>query len=728
LALFCWQHALSQTNEVPEVAIDSISVRYADSLYNSVITKYYKKEYDKVISLGVSYSEVLRKKGIDSLPILIMGFVGNSFLRSGDTLTSKQIFEENLLMANKLGRSNLILTARIDLANVYALQSQYDKANILYEETIPFAEQSKDTSSLFVLNSNITEINLREKKVKDAREHLEATKLYANSSKVPMFIAYSNMLEGWLLFMEGKYKNASAVFSTTIEPLEDLQFVEALVELYHKYSLSEAALGNYEKALTLLQKHNEYQETKYEGDKIAAIEAATAKFQVDRYRQELREQELQSEIDQEKIARETTLFWVRIAAGIVFVASIFVFISYIRRKKLLKSLIATNKQYLIEKDRAEELSRAKSVLFSNVTHELRTPMFGIIGISSMLLSERLGKKQREHVSYLKFSAEYLLSLINNVLHFNKSGANTTETLESSELNLRETVHHCIEASKYLDTTFSNTYTYHQDANVPNVLLGDRAKLSQLLINLLGNATKFTQDGTINVRVSLQKKENTKLWLTFEIKDTGKGIPPDKLKHVLEGMDMKAYSTSSFTGTGLGLPIVKRIVDQWSGQITINSKEGEGTQVLITLPFEEVPCQMITEKTASPIEKTKLLDGLTILVVDDNKINRLVTQKKLEGFGAKVSLASCGEEGIDTASQDALDLVFMDINMPGMDGFEAAKRIRELRPNLPIIALTAVEEEKVLQRENFSIMSDIIIKPFNDSDFIEMILKHVAIPK
>jgi len=694
-----------------------------DSLLEDVINIYFSKDYASAITKGNQLIEEAENEGNIESIIKVSSFIGNSFLRSGDTIASKKIFEQNLERANKLGVTKRVLTARIDLANIYALQQNYAKAQELYLDALPVAEKAQDTISLFSLNSNIAEINLRDKKPTQAGPYLKEAKRYAGLTNYSIYSAYASMLEGWQLYLLGEYTEASRIFNSNITVLEENQFTEALVELYNYYSKSEAALGNHEAAFQLSQKYQEYQEIKYQSDKISAIEAATAKFKTEQYQQQIREQALQNKIEQEHISQETTKKWGIIASGILLIFILFLLWSARRRKKLLNDAIDKNQKYLVERERAEELSRARNILFSNVTHELRTPMYGIIGISSIILEKSLKEEDRKNVNMLKFTAEYLLSLINNVLFFNKEEANTNDIVKTEVFELQKLVQHSIETTKYLNIQGANTYEVSIDPAIPKKIIGDSGKLSQILINLLSNATKFTEKGKVSILVRKKRCDDTSIDLEFSVNDTGVGIADNRLHTIFKGLDKKDFNSSSATGSGLGLPIVKKIIDQHGGEIDITSTIDQGTQITFTLSFLTLQDTDDKKTSASTGSKEKPLAGHKILVVDDNKINQLVTQKAVERYGALVTTVGNGPDGIKTAGKTDYDLILMDINMPGMDGFETTQRIREFNNDIPIIALTAVEKEKVTAKENFNLMNDIIIKPYKDQEFLTCLLKY-----
>jgi CheY-like chemotaxis protein len=349
-------------------------------------------------------------------------------------------------------------------------------------------------------------------------------------------------------------------------------------------------------------------------------------------------------------------------------------------------------------------------------------MYGIIGISSLMLGDKSLSHQSENLTSLKFSANYLLSLINNVLQFTQFNA-STKKIKRSEFNLRELINNVVESSKYLNTTKPNSYHIEIDESIPKILLGDDIKVSQILMNLVSNASKFTHNGFITIEVEREADNGDQISLYFAIQDSGIGISKERQKQVFTEFGQTG-SNYEHQGAGLGLTIVKKLLDLLGSSVTLESELGKGTNVSFSLCFDKITRELRPAPAEFNIDTS--IAGKNILVVDDNKINLLVTKKILERYGARVIVANGGKEGIELAQIEIPDLILMDINMPEMNGFEVAKIIRSLVRDVPIVALTAVEKEKVILNNNSSLFDDFIIKPYKTEEFISLISTYVGV--
>ncbi len=677
--------------------------------------------------MGTTVIKMAQKNG-DTLAIIgVSSFIGNAFLQSDDTLTARKVFRENVDLATQLKNTRSIIMTQIDLANFYALTKNSKKAIELYLATIPFAEASTDTKSLYVLHSNIAELSLDNQDITSAQYHVDQMNNYVGKDTF-YFNAGAKLLNGRLAFLLNKFDTAELFLKDGIHIAEEIKFDEILIELYDYLSKVEAARGNYQAAYNAKINHQRYLDEKYEQDKITAIETVTAKYKLNEFKHKIEEQALKNELDQQAAKRETTILWIKIASAILLVFSLFLFRSYINRKKLLKDLQIKNKQYLLAKTETEELSKAKSILFSNMTHELRTPMYGIIGITSILLDDERFKEQKENLSSLKFSADYLLSLINNVLYFNKMEAEHNDVLKEKEFDIRKLLYNIVESAKFLNPEHNNTFGIHIDETIPENVIGDYTKISQIIMNLLSNASKFTEEGKIEIEVDQKPCKNKEgILIHFSIKDTGKGMSKERQDELREDSLQSVSMLSSAGGNGLGFPIVKRILEQHNSKVNLTSEKGRGTTVSFQILFGRA------HTPPKPKNKTlthgRPLEDVRILIVDDNKINQMVTQRSVESCGAKATVAGCGDAALELVAREEFDLILMDINMPGMDGFETTEHIRKSLKDIPIIALTAVEKEKVINQEGFSLMNDIVIKPYKGEQFIEAILKNLnSVPK
>ncbi len=296
-------------------------------------------------------------------------------------------------------------------------------------------------------------------------------------------------------------------------------------------------------------------------------------------------------------------------------------------------------------------------------------------------------------------------------------------IENINFNLKQLLGNIKNSLKELASTNNNNFTLEIDPNIPKNLIGDPTRLSQIFLNLINNALKFTHNGNVNVTTKLLSTEGTKATIFFEVKDDGIGISKDKLETVFDSFAQGSVGINrKYGGTGLGLTIVKKLVDILGGQIKLESVYGKGASFSFELPFE------VVEKPLQ-IEKIKLYDDALlankkILIVEDNKINQMVSKRMLENKGIDCKIIDNGEDAIEVVKTDTFDMILMDVHLPGINGTVATKKIREFDKKTPIIALTAIslnENRKMLLSYG---MTDVITKPFVPEDFYSTIAKYI----
>lgn len=743
-SIFCISSLLAQErtnleNDSIPLTQKELNAKKIDSLVKYTRSQFYKNNYDLTIEVGQEVIKLAREEKDYASVFRVSSLIGNAFIQIEDTLQAKKIFTETVEEAEKVQASRItslviseeekledyksVVAAKIDLGNYYALQEKREPAIKIYQETIPLAEKIKDTTHLFILNFNLAELNLDAKNVKNAEYYVSQTNTYLRAKTKDPYRAVAKLNVGRLQILKNEPNLAIINLKESIALAQKSGYTDPIIEGYESYAKAEAMLGNFEEAYRMVQKADTAKIEKYKTDKIKAIETVTAKFKLNEYQQELIAKTKENEYNKQAAKRETTILWMKIAGAILMIFSIFLYISYRQRKKLVVDLIEKNKQYLAAKEKSDEYAKAKTILFSNITHELRTPMYGIIGISSILMEDKKLLKHEENLNSLKFSAYYLLSLINNVLHLTKIDSTTKEELGYEEFSIDNIVHNVVKSSKFINTKNPNTFTVDIDSYIPKTLIGDSVKLTQVLTNLIGNATKFTDNGSISITVKRKADVGKKACVYFSIKDTGKGIPKENLIHIFNEFRQEHANDYSNQGSGLGLPIVKKILDLYNSEIHIESDVGKGTEVSFTLCYDQPIKEEITEENLKK-DRESLLKGKYILAVDDNKINLIVTRKTLELYGATVKVSENGPDAIEFAKQEVFDLILMDINMPEMDGFETTRQIRAFNEYIPILALTAVEKEKVTGDHAFNLMNDIIIKPYKNDVFVGTIIKHI----
>lgn len=375
------------------------------------------------------------------------------------------------------------------------------------------------------------------------------------------------------------------------------------------------------------------------------------------------------------------------------------------------------------KEEAQQLSRAKDMFISVMSHEIRTPLNAVIGISRLLVEENPMDYQKENLDVLRFSAQNLMALINDVLDFTKIETGNVE-LEKTDVNLRDLVQGIISTLHY-KTEEKAIYLKQQiDPAVPDLVIGDSTRLSQILLNLVGNAVKFTEEGGVTIGLTVIEQTEKKARIRFSVTDTGIGIADNKLNTIFESFKQADLDTTrKYGGTGLGLAISKRLIELHDSRINVESVLSKGSNFWFTISFNKKNTQ--ANKYQIDVDSTL---NISVLVVDDNQINRLLINKILTKWGAKADFAENGLQAVEKVENGKpYDVVLMDIHMPEMGGLEATQIIRSMPDayfqQLPIIALTASMMSSEMNQIGNSGMNDYVLKPFEPKVLFEKLSRY-----
>lgn len=541
------------------------------------------------------------------------------------------------------------------------------------------------------------------------------------------WVQNTHRLLGKTYYSLKNYDKAIYHINKSIELAKEQRLVSYLRDNYEILSKIYDSKNDLQKSLEYHKLYTDYKDSILNENSAINIARLQTEFEFERQNQEIELLKKNTEIQEEKIKSQTTQrnFLIIVIIGVL----ILLVIIYYRYREKHKA----QEQILKAKEAAELAKEMQEQFLANTSHEIRTPMNGIIGMTSQLLDSKLSSEQLEYALAIKESSNNLLVIINDLLDLSKIKAGKM-AFEMIPFNLSDLCKNLVFSLQYRSAEKNIKLISSIDENIPKVLAGDPVRLNQVLLNLTGNAIKFTDVGEVKINVKLLKDDGKKVRLLFSVQDTGIGIPNNKLDKIFESFtQVNATTTRKYGGTGLGLTIAKQIIEQQGGTISVSSKVNEGSVFVFVLDFLKTNKKAIEikgQKLSDPFRQNVNLSNLNVLVVDDNRVNQRVASLTLKKWNVNVSVADDAKSAIEQLKNSIFHIILMDIAMPEMDGLEATKFIRTQLPapisTIPIIAMTASaligEEEKCITAG----MNDYISKPFNPNDLFNKII--ALIPK
>jgi len=428
-------------------------------------------------------------------------------------------------------------------------------------------------------------------------------------------------------------------------------------------------------------------------------------------------------IEADLLAKQTYkwLAFFCIAAVIMLLSALYIIFNYSRKTK------ASQQALKLANIQAENLVKAKELFTANVSHELRSPMNAIHGMTEQLLQHPMDNQLKEQLTIIKNAAGYMKNVVNDILDFSKIQAGKL-TLEAIPFNPTNLIEEICSLNKTIANQKNLNLTCSIDKNTPTLLLGDPTRLRQILLNLLSNAIKFTEQGEVSVKVESIARTNDEIVLKISVSDTGIGIAPDKLKIVFDDYTQADNSTNrKYGGTGLGLSIVKSLAELLGGSIVVSSLPGNGTTFTCTLPYK-----ISHQKPSGSIEDLETpfipdeLRSISVLIADDEEYNRFLLITILTKWGIKHEVATNGIEAVELAKTTVFDLILMDIRMPKKSGVDAASEIRSFSPATKIIAITADNLAHDAEKYKKTGIIRFLVKPFSERELLEIILSEFKI--
>ncbi|MBD0776279.1 response regulator [Maribacter sp. ANRC-HE7] len=375
-------------------------------------------------------------------------------------------------------------------------------------------------------------------------------------------------------------------------------------------------------------------------------------------------------------------------------------------------------------------SISASKLIATVSHDMRTPLNGIIGFSDLLKEGKLSENQLQKVEAIQNASDTLMGIVNELLEYSKLSQGL-EAIEQRDFNFPNVIQNIEYLCNTLITKPNVSFSVAVEPGIPKILKGDPSKLSQVLLNLLGNSIKFVEKGEIKLAITQKRLRNDKLVLAFSVSDTGIGIAKEQLGHIFDSFTQATNDTFlKYGGSGLGLTIVKQIIELLGGQIEVSSKLGKGTTFDFEIPYEKGIESNIDKKYTDTVmvsNAIKQVKGMRIVVFEDNKMNQRLIELRLLKWGCKVYITDNGPQGLEYIAENKVDVILMDLRMPAMDGYEITKRIRaNANKNVNQIPVIAVSADFTLsERKNGEAigLNDFILKPFNSQELLLKLITH-----
>ncbi len=686
-----------------------------------------KLDTKKSLDFAQKALRIAAKNNDDLIAAKAYNLIGLNFEEFSNYQKAIEYYNKGLVLANKVNNDTVKGWLNNNLGNVYCYRKiDFYKGIKHYKEGLKYSIKHNDAYEIMFSKLNIGSAYFAVEDFNTGIQYFNDIKDYVNKngdleSKISLnsnFGLYYNFIND--------YKKAEDYYLKAVQFCEqnDIDLIKSnACDVYHDISSFYYKIKNYEKSHFYLLKHDELQDKIYSSERLNEAKVGGMQIELDEINRKIDQIENEKEIQAEKL--QTNRIFV-ILLGIIFFVLLLFLLSLIRnnkfKAKINQELKRANNELLIAKEKAEEASQLKTQFISTISHELRTPLYGVVGITDIILDEHKELKDSPHLKSLKFSAQYLLSLVNDILKVYKIEENQV-VLQDAVFNIYDELMIIKDSLYFMALKNDNQIIIEVDHSIPEVLVGDKIRLSQIFINLISNSLKFTNNGIVIIKADLLEKKGTLCNLKFQVIDNGIGIAAENQSKVFEKFVQVYRKEDDYQGTGLGLTIVKKLIELFKGTILLESVEGKGTTITFTIPLD------------TDISKAKLIiDNLSvdlttnkeykILVVEDNKINQVVTKKLLENNHFKCIIVDDGYAALEIIGNSHFDAILMDINMPIINGFETSKLIRQKGIQTPIIAVTAFDKQDIEGKVIDAQIDEVIVKPFESHKLFETIKRLV----
>lgn len=657
--------------------------------------------------------------------VKVQSSMAQIYLQQGNLDEALTLILLNLDYFEETGNTTLMSGALSNLGGIYARQGNNKKALEYLEKAMVFFEESRNIPYIAGLSQNMAGIYYDEGNLERALEYTTKSLKLSKEIKNENFIAAAKSKMGIILIEQGEYEEASVYGNEALnyyqknKDIRNIQISAGNLQRCYK------AAGSYKKALEMNELFHQM------GDSLNSKENQKALIEI-QVQADYDKQKAIDDVQNEKeiaIATQKTNAQQNISIAIGVALLLISLLAYVifNRLKLTRQQKAIIEE---QKRKVEQSEKYKEQFLANMSHEIRTPMHAISGIINILERNEHPKSQDNFLKAMRTSSDNLVVILNDVLDLSKIEAGKLE-IESIPMNPRLVIVNVIQILKYKAEEKGLTLSYQVADKVPSIVMGDPTRLNQILTNLVGNAIKFTEKGTVDVSLFLENEQ-----LQFHVSDTGIGIPKEARASIFEAFEQANESTTRYYGgTGLGLSISQQLVELQGGRIWLESSTGTGSTFYVALPLiksdlDAVGANLVSEEALKIMAKS--LGGIRILIAEDNPFNQMIAQDDLSYYINNVAIDTVenGALAVQQFNANTYDLILMDVQMPEMNGFEATQRIREIENQeertvrTPIIAMTASLLKTEIDNCYVAGMNNYIPKPYTLEELIKPIFKEL----
>lgn len=665
-------------------------------------------EYEKGLNTLKEALKIARDHDFDALRARIYNNYGNIYRDLGELSNASKYYQWALEISEKVGDELAQSAVLISISNLHFDLFDYDNALDYAKRCLEIFRRYDDKKRLIQVYHTLGNIYLKKEELNLAIINFKRSLVLSEPNTVGNMLANSGI--GKVYYKMGMFEKAERYLQMSMRQSQELGNFEGII--ISEFYLGRIAfdLGDYSNALGHLDRSFDLANEHSRRHDIMSIHEMYAKVYekmgdiVEAYQHLKTYERLKEEIIQQQTLNR--LHNLQIRHEIEFAVK--------------------------EKELAEQSARLKQQFIANMSHEIRTPMNAIVGMTRLLMEKNPRPDQVKYLDAITRSADNLLVIINDILDFSKIEAGKI-TIEFIDFSLKSVLKNVVTLLRFKAEEKGIAIRFDLEGEVPDSLVGDPTRLNQVLMNLAGNAVKFTEQGSVQILVRVTDRQPHFVQLAFDVKDTGIGIPQDFVNRIFESFTQAGTDVArKYGGTGLGLTISRQLVELMEGTISVQSKLGEGTTFTFVLPFQLGDEQKINRGGEFHLQSADvdILNRSRILLVDDNEFNTIVAVDTLKAIAPRmqIAVASSGYQAMELLREHGADLVLMDIQMPQLSGTETTRLIRDTFPDelrrLPILAMTANVMRQDIEQYLQAGMNDHIPKPFQKEELVRKILRHL----